>query len=101
MKRMALLPKIEENDPRFEVLLRRNFNKRFTGRPEYSRLAERPEDVAAAVQEAVTEGKRLSVRSGGHCLEGFVADPAVRVLLDMSLMTGVYFDETKKAFCVE
>lgn len=98
---MALLPKIAEKDPRFEVLLRRNFNKRFTGRPEYIRLAENPEDVVAAVQEALDEGKRLSVRSGGHCLEGFVADPAVQVLLDMSLMTGVYFDETKKAFCVE
>ena len=49
---MALLPKIGEKDPRFDVLLRRNSNKRFTGRPEYIRLAEKPEDVVAAVQEA-------------------------------------------------
>ncbi|MBO9151263.1 FAD-binding oxidoreductase [Chitinophaga sp. GCM10012297] len=69
---MALLPKIGEKDPRFDVLLRRNFNKRFTGRPEYIRLAEKPEDVVAAVQEALNDGKRLSVRSGGHCLEGSI-----------------------------
>ncbi len=35
---------------------------------------------------------RVAVRSGGHCLEGFVADPAVRVVIDTSLMTGVNFD---------
>lgn len=98
---MSTLPKIGEKDPRYEVLNRRGFNKRFTGKPEYFKLAETVEDVVAAVQEAVTEGKRLSVRSGGHCLEGFVADPSVQVLLDMSLMTGVYFDEEKKAFCIE
>ena len=45
-----------------------------------------------AVQEAVRDNLRVAVRSGGHCLEGFVADPAVRVVIDTSLMTGVNFD---------
>ena len=44
---------------------------------------------------------RVVVRSGGHCLEGFVADPAVRVLIDMSLMTAVYYDPEMSAFAVE
>jgi aclacinomycin oxidase len=41
------------------------------------------------------------VRSGGHCLEGFVGDPSVRVLIDTSLMNDVYFDREMNAFAVE
>jgi FAD/FMN-containing dehydrogenase len=43
----------------------------------------------------------VAVRSGGHCLEAFVADPAVRVVIDTSLMTGVYYDPEVAAFVVE
>ena len=59
------------------------------------------EQVVAAVQDAVREGRRLAVRSGGHCLEGFVADPAVRAVIDTSLMTGVAYDAAVGAFAVE
>ena len=65
------------------------------------RLVTSTAEVVAAVQEAVGEGLRLAVRGGGHCLEGFVADPAVRVLIDTSLMTGVWFDPRMGAFAVE
>jgi aclacinomycin oxidase len=57
--------------------------------------------VVDALQEAVRDGLRVAVRSGGHCLEGFVADPAVRVLIDTSPMTGVAFDPERNAFVVE
>jgi FAD binding domain/Berberine and berberine like len=54
-----------------------------------------------AVQDAVSEGQRLAVTSGGHCLEGFVSDPEVRVLLDMSPMKRVYYDAEMRAIAVE
>ena len=41
------------------------------------------------------------MRSGGHCLEGFVADPAVRVVIDTSLMADVSYDAERRAFVVE
>src|SRR5206468_7170459 len=43
----------------------------------------------------------VAVRSGGHCLAGFVAGPAVRVLIDTSLMTGVDYDPEMAALAVE
>jgi hypothetical protein len=49
-------------------------------------------DVRGAVQEAVRGEGAVAVRSGGHCLEGFVADPAVRVVIDTSLMADVAYD---------
>jgi aclacinomycin oxidase len=38
--------------------------------------------VVSAVEDAVREGRRLAVGSG-HCLEGFVSDPDVRVIIDV------------------
>jgi hypothetical protein len=95
------MEKIGPDDPRFAELVRRGFNKRFTGKPDYVRLVGSTEQVVDAVQDAVNDGLRLAARSGGHCLEGFVADPAVRVIIDTSLMTGVYYDAEMNAFAVE
>jgi FAD/FMN-containing dehydrogenase len=55
----------------------------------------------SAVEEAVSEGLRLAVTSGGHCLEGFVSDPEVRVILDVSSMKRVYYDAERRAVAVE
>ena len=93
--------RIGPTDPRYAGLVGRGFNKRFTGTPDYVRLVGSTSQVIDAVQDAVRENMRFAVRSGGHCLEGFVADPAVRVVIDTSLMTGVYFDATMNAFAVE
>jgi FAD/FMN-containing dehydrogenase len=93
--------KVGPEDPRYADLMRRDFNKRFAGRPDYVRLVGSTEDVVDAVQEAVRDGLRVVARSGGHCLEGFVADPAVRVVIDTSLMTGVTYDPERSAFAVE
>src|SRR4029079_5360292 len=76
-------------------------SKRFAGTPDYVRLVNSTDEVVAAVQDAVREQRRLAVRSRGDCLEGFVADPAVRVVIDMSLMTDIYYDPTMGAFAVE
>jgi FAD binding domain-containing protein/berberine-like enzyme len=93
--------KVGPSDPRYADLVRRGFNKRFAGTPDYVRLVGSTEQVVEAVQEAVRNELRVVVRSGGHCLEGFVADPSVRVLIDTSLMTGVYYDPEMGAFAVE
>jgi hypothetical protein len=93
--------RIEPGDPRYADLVGRGFNKRFMGNPDYVRLVASSEQVVDAVEDAVRDGLRLAVRSGGHCLEGFVADPAVRVLIDTSAMAGVYYDPALDAFAIE
>jgi aclacinomycin oxidase len=41
------------------------------------------------------------VTSGGHCLEGFVSDPEVRVILDISPMKRIDYDAERRAVAVE
>src|SRR4029450_6269927 len=45
--------------------------------------------------------RRLVVKSGGHCLEGFVSDPEVRAIVDVSPMKRVYYDPERRAIAVE
>src|SRR3982750_397271 len=92
---------IGPDDPRYRAVVDKRFNKRFIARPDYVKLVATTEQVAAAVQQAVDEGRRLVVTSGGHCLEGFVSDPDVRVIVDMSPMKRVYYDPDKRAVAVE
>ena len=92
---------IGPDDPRYLELTRRGFNKRFDAKPDYVRLVGSTADVIDAVQAAVRAGLRLAVRSGGHCLEGFVADPAVRVIIDTSPMSSVGYDPEMDAFVIE
>src|ERR1700686_4966405 len=93
--------KIGPDDLRYADLVRRGFNKRFACKPDYVRLVGETSQVVDAVQEAVRDELRVVARSGGHCLEGFVADPAVRVVIDTSLMTDIYYDPDMGAFAVE
>jgi hypothetical protein len=65
------------------------------------RLASSTNQVVSAVEEAVREGRRLVVTSGGHCLEGFVSDPDARVIIDVSPMKRVYYDSEMHAIAVE
>jgi FAD binding domain/Berberine and berberine like len=95
------MEKITPNDIRYSDLAGKRFNKRFTGKPEYIRLPTSTKEVVEAVQEAVDSKRRVVVRSGGYCLEGFVADPAVQVLVDMCLMAEIRYDAEKSAFVVE
>ncbi|WP_326560149.1 FAD-binding oxidoreductase [Micromonospora sp. NBC_01796] len=93
--------RVTPDDPRYQDLVQRRYNLRFEGTPEQIRVVGTTDHVVRAVQEAVRAGKRVAVRSGGHCFENFVDDPAVRVVIDMSGMTGVYFDPKHNAFAVE
>ncbi|MFI9229662.1 FAD-dependent oxidoreductase [Streptomyces rimosus] len=89
------------DDPRYSSLTRRGSNGRFAGKPERVHVVSTTEQVVAAVQRAVRDGKRIAVRSGGHCFENFVDDPSVRVLIDTSPMRAVRYDAARRAFAVE
>lgn len=93
--------RILPDDARYRAVLDRQFNKRFRAHPDYVCIARSTDDVIAAVQTAVDEGRRLVVTSGGHCLEGFVSDPQARVILDVSPMKRVAHDDAMRAVCVE
>lgn len=93
--------RITPDDARYRAVVDKRFNKWFSANPDYVRLVSSTEQVVAAVQDAVSEGRRLVVTSGGHCLEGFVSDPDVRVILDTSPMKRVYYDDEMRAVAVE
>ncbi|HUR01489.1 MAG TPA: FAD-binding oxidoreductase [Nonomuraea sp.] len=91
---------VRPGDIRYDNLLRGN-NFRFAGRPDEIRVAGSTDQVVRAVSEAVRSGRRVAARSGGHCFENFTADPAVRVLLDLSPMDAVGYDADRRAFAVQ
>ncbi len=92
---------IGPDDPRYRAVVEKRFNKRFRASPDYVRLAGTTAEVVSAVEDAVREGRRLAVTSGGHCLEGFVSDPDVRVIVDVSPMKRVDYDADRHAVVVE
>ena len=98
---MAISDRVLSDDPRYRAVVDKRFNKRFSATPDYVRLARSTDDVAAAVGDAVREGRRVVVTSGGHCLEGFVSDPEVKVIIDVSAMKRVAFDAEQDAVVVE
>jgi hypothetical protein len=89
------------DDPRYRAVIDKQFNKRFRASPDYVRLVGSTDEVVSAVEEAMREGRRLTVTSGGHCLEGFVSDPEVRAIIDVSPMKRVYYDADMGAVAVE
>jgi FAD/FMN-containing dehydrogenases len=93
--------KILPDDPRYLEIIDKGFNKRFRASPDYVCLATSTPQVVEAVEEAVRERRRLVVTTGGHCLEGFVSDPDVRVIVDVSPMKRIYYDARMRAVVVE
>jgi FAD/FMN-containing dehydrogenase len=94
-------PRFPPDDPRYLAVIEKRFNKRFKASPDYVCLVRSTSEVVAAVDEAVREGRRLVVTSGGHCLEGFVSDAEVRVIVDVAGMKRVYYDSEMRAVAVE
>jgi len=93
--------KLGPDDPQYGAVVDKRFNKRFRAQPDYVRLVSSTDQVVSALEEAVKEGRRLVVTSGGHCLEGFVSDPGVRVIIDISPMKRVYPDAEMRSVAVE
>ncbi len=93
--------RIGPDDPRYLAVVDKRFNKRYRASPDYFRLVSSTDQVVSAVEEGVRDGRRLAVTSGGHCLEGFVSDAEVRVIIDVSPMKRVYYDVVRGAVAVE
>ncbi|MEV5727888.1 MULTISPECIES: FAD-binding oxidoreductase [Streptomyces] len=92
--------RVSSVDPRYE-LLTTGINKRFVARPEYIKMIRSSADAARALRDAFRAGKRVSVRSGGHCVADFTCNPEVEVILDFSEMTDVGYDPRFRAFYVD
>ena len=90
---------ITREDFRYPNLLVGN-NQRFVGSPDRVHVARSTNQVVNAVAAAVREGKRVAVRSGGHCFEDFTTS-GVRALIDISQMSRVEFDASRSAFMIE
>ncbi|MER7269264.1 BBE domain-containing protein [Micromonospora carbonacea] len=91
---------VSATDPRYPDLVR-GTNQRWVGRPDEVRLITSTAQAVRAVQEAVSAGRRLAVRSGGHCYEDFTTSSDIRVVLDLSQLSDVYYDPGRRAFAVE
>ena len=91
--------KVGPDDPRYRYLVSRGINLRFDKQPEYIHVVGSTEQVVNAVQAAVDAGKRVTVRSGGHCFDNLVDND--EIIIDMSAMRGVYFDPEYNAFALE
>jgi aclacinomycin oxidase len=93
--------RIGPGDPVYQAVVSKRFNKRFTATPDYVRVVSTTGQIESAVAEALGEGRRLVVTSGGHCLEGFVSHPKVQVIIEVSPMKGLYYDTQMRAVAVE
>ncbi|MGH3830001.1 MAG: FAD-binding oxidoreductase, partial [Pseudonocardiaceae bacterium] len=82
---------VRPGDSRFGAVTR-GFNQRWIADPAYVRLCGGSADVVTAVESAVRDGLRVTVRSGGHCYENFAYGNVGGVIVDLSLMNGVHVD---------
>lgn len=84
-------------DARYEEWNSRGVNLRWKGHPSGIIPVATTDELKEALQYAVNNNKRVVVRGGGHCLENFVADPAVETVIDISPMKGIRYDEEMNA----
>jgi aclacinomycin oxidase len=92
---------VNPGDPLYRDLQLRGYNRRFIGRPESVFVVHDTDQVVNVVDAVVASGRKLAVRSGGHCTEGFVDDPAIQCVIDLGRMDSVYYDRHRRAFAVE
>jgi len=83
--------------------LKKGFNLRFPDEGEgadYVYICKTAQEVIAAANDGLQKGYRLTVRSGGHCYEGFVTNKISSdgsqplAIIDLGLMTGMQYSET-------
>jgi hypothetical protein len=91
---------ITRSDQQYPDLIRA-LNARYVAAPDLVQVVDNPAQIPPIVSAAVRAGKRLTVRSGGHCLEDFVYNPDVQVVIDLTNMNRVYYDSAHNAIAVE
>ncbi|KZN59110.1 FAD-binding protein [Pseudoalteromonas luteoviolacea] len=82
--------KVYGNDPRYISMLLGS-NMRFLSQPTYIGACSSAHEVYMAARDAIALGKRITVRAGGHCYEGFVNNDN-GVVIDISNMDRIYKD---------
>lgn len=91
---------INSDDTRFETL-KKGFNLRWPDEGKEANniyVCRTEEEVLTAANTALVNKQRITVRSGGHCYEGFVSnklagESSELAIIDLSLMTGMAFSE--------
>ncbi len=92
---------IDKTDTRFETL-KKGFNLRWPDQgsgADYIYVCNNSEDVLSAANAALARNQRITVRSGGHCYEGFVSNKLAAdgttplAIIDLSLLVGMDFSE--------
>lgn len=89
---------VEENDPRYDYLVNRGINARFTGQARRILLAKSNGDIESTLAEAAASGHNVKIRAGGHCFDALVDVPETGLLIDISGLTGVAYDLDHRAF---
>ncbi|MDI3291144.1 FAD-binding oxidoreductase [Polyangium sp. 15x6] len=92
--------RVSAGDPRYPALVR-GFNLRWVGHPRHVTVCRDALQVLRAVQDALDDDLRITVRSGGHCYEDFAVGNDGGVIIDLSSMTGVHHEEATGLYCVE
>ncbi len=87
-------------DPRYQTLIH-GFNLRWEGQPAYVAVCGTTDQIVQAVQQAVDDHRRVTVRSGGHCYEDFVSNNNGGVIIDVSPMSLVWRDAATGWFGIE
>ena len=91
--------RVTPDDPRYPTLIR-GFNQRWVGQPRYVQVVGDAQQIVEVVQRCVDENVRITVRSGGHCYEGWVSLND-GVIIDVSSMHGAGWDEENQWFYIE
>lgn len=93
---------IDNQNPRYDTL-KKGFNLRFPDVGEgtdFIYICKTAQEVIDAANSALQAGYRLTVRSGGHCYEGFVSNKLSSdgsqpmAIIDLGLMTGMQYSAT-------
>jgi len=86
-------------DPRYPALIR-GFNQRWVGRPRYVEVVGDVNQIVKVVSDCVREKTRITVRSGGHCYEGWVSETD-GVIIDVSSLHSAGWDADNKWYFIE
>lgn len=92
---------VDNTDTRFTTL-QKGFNLRWPDKgADYIYLCNTAQAVIDAANNALTKGWRITVRSGGHCYEGFVSNKLAEdngqplAIIDLSQMKGMLYNESR------
>lgn len=88
---------ITPSDNQYEDFVR-GVNQRFVGAPHAIYLPANISELTDLIALLVADEKRFVVRSSGHCLEDFVYNPSVEVVIDLAQFDYVRFDRQIGAF---